>query len=326
MTRVAILLGLLTAAVLTGTTWAAELRPMDFVCPVDDYKFTLPVLAKADAAAGWDSDLCQHTVGLSPVTYSLVTCPRCNYTAMQASFVERVKPEQSEKILAALAGSKYRGVEDSFTEIPTWERAKLAGICGRIKGEEPSKQADYERMAIYSLRIDACRSVDRLFRIESPLTIQRVLAAAKLNMQDESKPSLKAEYLLYLAMICERAGFTAERDQWLAKAEQDKDLPQANRIDLKKFAERTVQEKEWQEKLVTTIDEALKQQGLPAPSKDSLRYLKADTLRRLGRLQEAAADFQIVRDSAPNTGTIRELSDYFLGLLKPAGATKEPAK
>lgn len=291
--------------------------PIEFTCPLDGHKFSWPAAGQPIGKRGVDSDMCPHQMGVSNLSRTAITCPRCNYTEMWMRFVSPpFEGALRDKLLAALASSGYRGVENSFSEIPVWERCRLGLTCASVRGLKASERADFLLLGIYVVRIRATRSASRSHRFGYPMRNSRLFANVERKMIDEIDPPRRARLKLHLAMLAQRMGLPIVRDRWVSATSKDAGLTKAQRAELKEFRNMVRIEKGFQEKLLLTLEEALAETDIPLIQKMSFNYLKADTLRRLDRLKEAATEFQALRLTMTEPSPRRDLCDYFITLLK----------
>ena len=306
------------ALIVPGTLFAQETgeASQKMTCPLDGHTFSRPAPQPPGRNTGVDSDLCPHPVGAFALSGVMVTCPRCNYTDLGLGFANATLEEATKtKLFAALATSTYRGLADPLTQIPTWERARLGLTCARARRLKASELVDWHLLGIYSLRIEATRQATRLYGFGDPIRAAARFAAIERRMLDETDAARRARMKLHLAMLSHRMGLPERRKSWLAATLKDDGATAALRLSVERFRKRVRMETSYQRELVAVLGEALAETDLRPGRRTSLVYLKADTLRRLGKLREAAIEFRALRKTMAQTSPRRELCDYFIALL-----------
>jgi len=210
--------------------------PLEFTCPLDGHNFPWPVVGRPIGNRGIDSDLCSHQAGVSNLSRTVITCPRCNYTEMWMRFASPpFEHATRDKLLAALASSGYRGVENAIEEIPVWERCRLGLTCAKVRDLKASEQADFLLLAVYTVRIQGTRSASRSHRFGDPVRNSLAFANVERQMTDEIDPPRRAQLKVHLAMLSQRMGLPIVRDHWLAAASKDAGLTTTQRAALNEF-------------------------------------------------------------------------------------------
>ena len=84
-------------------------------CPICQHDFDYNVLLSTNAAGGIESDFRARAVGTDPLPFTVLTCPRCSYSADTARFEQPVLPGVAyqlktlvERILAETPGKHSR--------------------------------------------------------------------------------------------------------------------------------------------------------------------------------------------------------------------------
>ncbi len=297
-------------------------EPLQLTCPLDGHRFTWPVPLPAERHTSTDSDLCmyrydRYDAGRDIRIRDVVTCPHCNYTALLSRFTSTTLDEKTKaRLLTALTTSTYRGIQDSLAAIPAWERCRLGRICAEARGLEPSKIYDFVLLAVYALRVKSTRLAYLDYPDgEFPKTLDNY-AALKRRMLDETDPAHRAQYKLELAMLAQRLGYPGERDEWLNDASKDPGTTPTLQTSIDTFRRMVKLETAFQRDLVKLYEPITLEKALPPDRRNFFTYLQADTLRRLGELDQAAALFSELRDNTSLHPSMREYMTYFVGLLK----------
>ena len=288
-----------------------------FICPLDGFAFNWPDLQPSGSNRGIDSDMCPYPTGVFPYGQNIVTCPHCNYTDIRTRFAtDTLTNPMKDKLLQVLAGSTYRGVQDSYLMIPTWERCRLGMLCAKARGLKVSESIDFPLVAIYSIRFESTRLASTSQQFGDPLRDHIYLARVERKMTEAKDPGERARLKLELAMLAQRMGLPQVRERWLTAASADPGATPALKTAIENFRAMTKLETSFQKDMLTLLDEARADTDLAAERRMSLTYLKADTLRRLGDLKQAAQLFHDLRSTMTEISPRRDMVDYFTALLR----------
>lgn len=316
------MLSVVVLALLGAFCWGqveAPAPPKELTCPVDGFKFAFPPFEPGDRAGGSDSDMCPHDIQGQTLPGLVVVCPRCNFTASLNDFENPLKPEQRQAELKVLASSKYRGVTDTLTEIPSWDRFVLAARCASVLPDPAGMEAEYYKYAGWCARIQATRPATVAYGQLSPLAVDDAVKMIQEKTQEaETKPE-KARQQLYLAMIYERAGYAARRDAGVAELEKEAGSDAALKDKIDDFKRLVGIERGFQEKFLELARKRL-EKTTNRDERMSIEYVVADTERRLGKDAEALADYRIARKlmiDPVRSRMLRSLTDHFLSMLAP---------
>jgi hypothetical protein len=315
--------------------------PEEITCPVDGYRVRISSLETSDRGGGMDSDGCLHDLRGDTLGQMVVVCPRCNYAASRTEFAAPLKDDQKRRVLSTLAGSTYRGVVDGLTDIPGWERFRLAAKCAAALGNA-AMEATYNRFAAWSARAEAVKpatvAYSSYMRLIAPLGgrinelmsawgVEDVCREIEEKIAATKKPEEQNRLRLYLAMMCERGGFAAKRDEAVAGLERSMGADASMRAAVDLFKRLVAIEADFQKKLVPMLGKA---PGKDEPRTDHAmrRFLLADTLRRLGRNAEAVDEYRAARRLMSQPTQFRSYTDHFLSMLAPGEPlpTPEPEK
>jgi len=334
-------LGWVVLAMVATPLFGQVAGPGEIVCPVDGYRVRAASLESSDQAGGMDSDGCMHDLRGDTLAEALIVCPRCNYAAPRREFAAPLKDDQKRRLLAALAGSPYRGVDDGWTDIPGWERYRLAAKCAAALGNE-AEEANYTRLAAWSARVEASKPATaaysspvrfiaplggRINELMSTWGVEDVAREIEEKIAATKKPEEQNRLRLYLAMMCERGGFAAKRDQTVAALEGSIGADASMRAAVDLFKRLVAIDADFQKKLVVMLG---KTSGKTEDRMDraTRSYLLADTLRRLGRNAGAVDEYRAARRLLSEPTQLRNYTDHFLSMLAPGEAlpTPEPEK
>ena len=323
---------LLSATVWSQTTPAA---PVERVCPLDGHRFAVPKMVRGDQRGGADSDQCVHDYHGHTLVMEVVVCPRCSYAALKTLFAMPLPPEKKAPLLRELAKSRYRGVTNSWTEIPSWERSRLADRCAVVT-EREDVRLDCLKMASWNARVEACRpatvAVAASERVIMPLAmggavgIEDVIRELRNKIKEETKPVEKNRLRLHLAMMSQRAGFVKDRDATLAELKIAAAADAAMLLRVKRFEELVAIETGFQKQFVEVARAYLAGKDKPPLDRIRLSYALADTLRRLGRNDEAVKTYRDTRKLMTTAKDLRVLTDHFLTMLAPGEPLPVPGK
>jgi len=323
--------------VFQAAAFAQRGEPLEVICPVDGYHFRIPVGERGDRNGGKDSDECPHDRRGQTLPHMLMVCPRCNYAASSREFLKSLTDEERLRVLHALASSEYRGVANSLTEIPGWERFRLAAMCAEVLKKE-QEQLEYLEFAAWSARVEACRPASvayssparkitplgqRISEWEVTRPIADVIREIKEEMKGAKKPREKHRLMLHLAMMYERAGFAAERDKVLGQLEKSAESGSLLTRRVSRFRNLVAVETDFQKQVVALAQERLAK--LEARwERATTNYLIADTLRRLGKDAEAVKHYRAARKLLTRPSETRIYVDHFLSMLAPGEPLPTP--
>ncbi|WP_051688346.1 DUF2225 domain-containing protein [Desulfofalx alkaliphila] len=120
---------------------AAEMAKMLYdhkqECPLCEHRFTTPrVLSRYINIEKTDSDFCNHYIGINPLYYEVIVCPKCNYAYLEDAneALNPVAQGEVEKLLAALPKKDFCTVRDLNMAKECYLRAiKCQTACGSKK-------------------------------------------------------------------------------------------------------------------------------------------------------------------------------------------------
>ena len=328
--RVGIVVLLLVGAAAFGQPVAQPPTSRELVCPVDGCHFRVPRVEPGDQAGGADSDGCVHDRKGQSLPQLLRVCPRCNYAAGRGEFTAPLSEEQRRLVLRALATSEYRGVTNTLTEIPSWERFRLAATCATALGKE-KERLDYLGFAAWSARVEACRSATVTYssreRMITPIPTQlnewmstRGIADVIREITGKTTvardPSEKNRLMLHLAMMYQRAGFVAKRNEVVKRLTPASESDGRLAARLERFRKLVAVETDLQKQRVALARKRLAEVKTRR-ERTTVNSLLADTLRRLGKDAEALEYYRAARKLMTEPTQPRRLIDHFLSMLAP---------
>jgi hypothetical protein len=249
-------------------------------------------------------------------------------------FEQPLDDQQKHALLNALIDSPYRGVRDSWAEIPAWERYLLSAKCSEVVGDDDALLGGV-MFAVWSARIEACRPAamkqasqqrvvtplaERLSQGFLSMSIADAINEQEGEIERERIPAKQHELKLLAAMMCHRAGYTEKRDAFLAALRPPVAASPLLASRAKRFKELVAVETQAQERLIAILGKQLAEDDdNDAKGRHTvLMFQLADTLRRLGRKSESLEQFRAVRRRIKNpTDSLRMLTDHLLTVLAP---------
>ncbi len=334
----------IAAVVLLTAAWTYGQEPvpgpMEVICPLDKCRFVPPAGESGDRWGGMDSDECWHSVVSQPLPFLVTVCPRCNYAASRGEFVREIPEAKKAELLRMLVKSKYRGVTDTISAIPPWERFRLTAQCATVLDRADDRLAAV-KYAAWSARLEACRPATLASMQQARMTLAPVAGTAKVAERIPSRgigefiremefqvaaaasPAEKNRLSLHLAMMCQRAGFVAKRDAVLATLQSAVPADPSLAGPLNRFLGLLRVEREYQTESIGLLRERVKTEDRPE-ARAVFTYLLADTLRRLGRDAEAVAEYRAARKLMAQPSAYRIYTDYFLTMLAPGEPLPTP--
>lgn len=147
-----------------------RLQERDALCPVCGHAFDYGVLLSTNAAGGVESDFRARAVGMDPVPFTVLTCPRCSYSADTGTFDQPVKPQ---------AAYHLKGLVDQlFTEKPVKDsrRFHLAAELIDRRGDEPLSVGWMYLRASWMAREEKDAPAEELYQRRAVEAFQKYLA------------------------------------------------------------------------------------------------------------------------------------------------------
>ncbi|MGE5417259.1 MAG: DUF2225 domain-containing protein [Acidobacteriota bacterium] len=269
----------------------------DYSCPVCRMGFkSLSVRSSASYVSKQDSDFHVVYSGASPLHYTVVVCPICNYSASAATFNDPLPTNVSEFIAKSLSAQRFqplqlnkeRTAEDALTcfqmavQVAQLKQAKPGQVCGLLHATAW-----------------VCRELN-LEEAET-LYLQEALTAYMNAYENESSPPGNLDQLSFMYLIGELHRRLRKFDEsvyWYNKVITDKDIKKNVRLD--KLTREQWQLARQQAKLEVKLKGQGAGEGVPAqpetpsipeppPSRTVVKAEPAEPVRKRGRMQMMAS-------------------------------------
>jgi uncharacterized protein (DUF2225 family) len=148
-----------------------RLQPRSAQCPVCQHGFEYGVLLSTNAAGGVETDFRARAVGMDPVPFTVLTCPRCSYCADTGTFEQPVKP--------AIAYQLKGLVDQLLTERPVRDsrRFHLAAELLDLAGGEGLDVGWMYLRASWMARDEKDTDAEALYQRRAVETFQKYLDA-----------------------------------------------------------------------------------------------------------------------------------------------------
>lgn len=149
-----------------------KLQSRSAQCPVCGHGFEYGVLLATNAAGGVESDFRARAVGTDPVPFTVLTCPRCSYSADTAGFESPVPPRVAYELKAL--------VEQLFTDSPVKDscRFQLAAELLDRRGDDPLAVGWMYLRASWMAREEQAAPAEQLYQRRAIESFQKYLAAS----------------------------------------------------------------------------------------------------------------------------------------------------
>jgi HEAT repeat protein len=334
---------LLLAVPALATTLSSE----DATCPVCEKDFTAITIRSTNSFGGTDLDLCRHANGTEPRRYYVWTCPFCWFSAWGGEFEEGVGEETKKRILAELAPSTEVPEGSSQDAIPPWVKYELAATVAMWNGAKEDEVANLWLNAAWATRNDADDVWEDLERKHPDLyslldqigekqwerggdgpapypafrNSLRGIRAGRAAKEDlpEAEPD-RSVHLLRAAMFLRWRGEDSEARPLLESIAEGEAVPAPIREQAMLLLASLDREVRYRKIFLEHCDKALKAGLLEGPGLVAFRYIRADTLRRLGRRKAAIDGYLAAMETGEDKPWISELAAWMLDRIGAAEA------
>lgn len=273
-------------------------------CPLGDESVKVYHRISANSHGGWDADLASYSTRGQFREHAVSTCPTSLYSVYGEDMSRPLSEAEEAAVRAALA--EVIPTLSSRTDPPVWERYRLAGAVYEALGKDPFFLGDLYLRAAWTARDHAVGVYQGL---EGPAAVRALLDQGEVELAKELSATDRRNLLYNLARVAHRGGYGQQRDRYLAQLEE---VPGLRPADIEAIARmrRVARELEprYQDLAIEKLSEGLRQEGVPLPQKIRNTYLLAETLRRRGRIEDAAPLFALVLAEPSAPDELRELS------------------
>ncbi len=282
-------------------------------CPLTDGVMRTFVKLSANHSGGWDSDLAEYSSGGQWREYAIATCSDDGFTL----YGEDIAPINDEALAIRLSErlEEYLSDKAPVQEMSVWSRYLVAAEMYKVMEKEPLFMAHLYMQAAWTAR-DAAVGV--YLGLEGPVNARSLISQGEVELESQQDPSLKKILLHNLARIAHRAGFSDDRDRFLAAFEEMGALSSEEAAALTVF--RSVAEN-IEPRLLALATEQMRLHLSSSPEVTSTsmgawcNYIIADIARREGDNPTAREHYQLVLSSDGATPQMKELAEYLISTL-----------
>lgn len=296
----------LTWLALLSAAFATQIGVGELPCPLGDEVVKVYERISANTHGGFDSDLASYSTEGQFREYAVSTCPGSLFSVYGQDMRRSLTPDEQAKARTALA-AVIPGLSNK-AEPAVWERYRLAGAVYEALGKDHLFLADLYLQAAWTARD---HGVGLVMGLEGPAAVSALLEQGDQELKKELSPTNRRNLLYNLARIAHRGGYSVDRDRYLALMEA---VPGLRPADIEAIARlrHVARELEpaYQDLAIAQLQKGLSQEGVPLPTKIRYTYLLADTLRRRGRIRDAAPLYALVLAEPNAPDELREMALY----------------
>jgi hypothetical protein len=293
---------------LLSTALATGISSDEVPCPLGEGLVKRFHKISANTMAGYDSDLVTYSTRGQFRTHAISTCPDNFFSALGSKLDMTILQTDHKAIHNAIAEAR---MEWNSQEDPTvWERYDTAARIAIVLNHDPLEIAELYLNAAWTAR-DAAVGV-YVGGLNGPRAAREILKVGTTELEKDLTPEAVKMLHYNLARVAHRGGFQPERDAHLQAFLALPSLSPEERaaaVRLKQLSH-TV-EKRYQERAIAMLSSGVKLPG-ETMRLARARYQLADTLRRIGKTEEAQAGFEAVKRDARSPDQIRELAIFLL--------------
>jgi len=273
-----------------GLAWATQVAFHTAECPLDGGAVRVFEKISANSHGGWDSDGAAYSTQGQWREYALATCPDNLYTVYNKDIQSGLTPDQEVLVREVLG--KVTAATPNPDELEVWDRYLIAAQIYAARGAGPEELFQIYLEASWTAR-DAAVGV--YLGLEGPEAARTLLDQGKAELDKDLDYSTRKTLLHNMARVAHRGGWPLERDHYLDSFEAIGNLTEPEAKTLARFRQAVVVEARLQEMAIEQADRALLMPSLAPNRKAHMAYVRADLLRRLGRVDEAKAAFDLVQ-------------------------------
>jgi len=295
--------------VLISTAMATGISSDEVPCPLGEGMVKRFHKVSANTMGGYDSDLVTYSTRGQFRTHAVSTCPDNFFSAMGNKLDLVIRPTDHVAIHSAIAEARKEwGTQDDPT---VWERYDTAARIAVALNHDPLDIAELYLNAAWTAR-DAAVGV-YVGGLDGPQAAREILTIGTAELKKDLTTEAIKMVHYNLARVAHRGGFVQERefhlDAFLALQSLSSE-ERAAAVRLQRLS-RTI-ETRYQERAVSMLTSALQLPGEPMRQVRA-QYQLADTLRRLGRSEEARRAFEATQKDSGSPEQLRELSGFLIG-------------
>jgi hypothetical protein len=184
-------------------------EPRSFIDPLDGSHFEAGVLHSTNGLGGYDSDGCSYGKGLQPRAFAIATSPTTLFSAPIGDFPRVLSEAQRQQIGTALLAF---GDPQQVARKSAAEGYEIAAAVARVLGKGHFRTGELYLSGAWTVRDTI---VGFLPGLRGAGDTWRKMLDVSGRAQEQSSDRAKTRAMFDLARICQRGGFSAERETFL---------------------------------------------------------------------------------------------------------------
>jgi len=318
------LLGLILSLIgisVLGFGSGAEEGKATYTCPLCGEEFEAPAAPEVtfesqfSDAKSMDSDFCSHAEGGAPLFQTVVSCPKCMYSAYAKEFSHSLRDDQKARLKAMLEQNPPPASVKQG-QIPAWRSWKYAAWCYKITRSDILFHGQTFHGAAYCARIEATAEATAKLSFEGPESVLPLLEELEKKISAENNRQKKAELMLAAARAAQRGGFVDVRDKWITQLRKEAGSDDAIQQQIEKFSVLVAAEEKCLQEALACYKTAMYEALIPSRNVPLYNYLIADIMRRLGRRRSPVVGYYAhILEADKARADLKRLANYFIQYL-----------
>ncbi len=295
---------------------ATSSRTVEAKCPVCDHGFSASQLMSSNSFGGYDSDLCPHAMGSSPLINAIWGCPSCHFCGFSSAFEKPFTDSEKQELKQWLKQNvkiedyeKDAEAADSYDFIPVYRRYEIAAelsirnkasaietahlflkaawCCrnlGLIRQKSDTKLdsvvSEKSAQVLFKFLDETARKIKPSANRASDMVQIVKKAAASFSSLQIQEADLAQSYLT-MAKLLRSSGENQLAQDFLAKS-LEKDASEQNAQLITAIRASIAAEARYQKKAIEWFEQALQQPDQTGKEKPETLVMLADTCRRTG--------------------------------------------
>jgi uncharacterized protein (DUF2225 family) len=337
-TIVCLLVFALLFSLTSGSCFATSSRRVEAKCPVCDHGFSASQLMSSNNFGGYDSDLCPHAMGSSPLMNAIWGCPSCYFCGFSSAFEKPFTDSEKQNLKKWLKQNvkieeyeKDAEAANSYDLIPAYRRYEIAAElsiknnagaietahlfmkaawCCRHLGlikQTSDARLDFSineksAQALFKFLNETARKIKPSANRAADMVQILKKAAASLSSLQIPESDLAQTYLA-MAKLLRSSGENVLAQDFLAKS-LEKDSSEQNKQMTAAIKASIAAETRYQKKAVLWLEKALQQSEPNSRENMENLVMLAETCRRTGDNETAEKYFMQLFEQ-------RELPPFF---------------
>ncbi|MGM0601657.1 MAG: DUF2225 domain-containing protein [Candidatus Rifleibacteriota bacterium] len=308
----------LVLILLSSGLYGTSSRQKEVTCPVCGQEFTARALMSTNTFGGFDSDLCPHAMGSSPLHIRIWSCPSCFFSGYGSDFEQNFSEQKKAELKQWLKKNfKFPQAEkkSSYDSIPSYKRYEIAAELAKKNNDKP-----LEIGKLYLNAAWCCRQIGAIFKNDPAKRIRNISklptafedawkSTAKKLKPSRNRAQASSEFYKKLAedmdkfdipenemaqtsyILARRIRSTGENQlaiKWLNKSlKQDPSLKE----NIEAIKNSIKKEAFYQRKATKWFEKGISESELQPNQKQELLVTLADTYRRIGNFDKSVETY-----------------------------------